>query len=187
MMMVSSLARQQEEKRKKNPSAVSGSLSCSCAFQMLSRFASSFLSADQTDNSAVLFKENPKKNLYPKNQLLWHQVTECIVGSMNVAKTNLPADWLLILKEVMATNHPSFFLLKIYSLWQSTTSTQTGKCEREGMNIKQGKTWLLLQGLNIELIYRHSIKAARSNGYPGHRNNVKKTQREIARADWFST
>lgn len=63
-----------------------------------------------------------------------------MVGSMNVAKTNLPADWLLILKEVMATNHPSFFLLKIYSLRQSTTSTQTGKCEREGMNIKQGKT-----------------------------------------------
>lgn len=158
---------------------MSGSLSCSWAFQMLSKCASSFLSAAQTDNSANLFKENPKKNFYPKNQLIWHQVTECMVGSMNVAKTNLPADWLLILKEAMATNHPSFFLLKIYSLRQSTTSTQTGKCKREEMNIKQGKTWLLLQGLNIELIYRHSIKAARSNGKPGHRNNVKKHSEKL--------
>lgn len=75
---------------------------CSCAFHMVSRLAFSFLKIKQTTET-LLLKEKPKRQKrlmrseINATRLMQYRITVCAIECMNVTKTNITADWQLIL------------------------------------------------------------------------------------------
>lgn len=160
MTMASSWARQQEQKRKKTHPQCQDLWVVPVPFRCCQSLPPAFWAPIKQATAPFFFKENPEKNFYPKNQLIWHQVTECMVGKYERRK-NKSSGRLAAHTERGDGQKPSIFF-SFKNIFTSATynlNSDRQMWERRNEH-KAGKNLITSAGskhwVNIQALYKSS-------------------------------